>query len=91
MVWTCTKIRPVLSEVTEFIASNFELFNVFNPKWCLLGVFENVDLLAKTKSSLRLLLFYAGKTISLHWINVDGLQLGLWKKNYEIKKVLLLL
>lgn len=49
MVWACGKIMPFCSEVTEFIASTFELPNVCNPKWCLLGVFEDVDLSARTK------------------------------------------
>lgn len=80
MVWTCSKIRPFWLEVTAFISSNFDLPNLCNPKWCLLGIFEDIEHSAGAKTFLRLLLYYARKTVVLRWIKVDSLHLGLWKR-----------
>lgn len=52
MVWACAKIRPFWSKFMEFITSNFKLPKFCSPKCCLLGVLEDVDLPAKTKSFL---------------------------------------
>lgn len=44
MPWSCDKGCPFWSHVTHFIATHFDLPNICNPKWCILGVLEDIDL-----------------------------------------------
>lgn len=53
MLWNCEKIRPFWSNVTHFIATNFDLHNMCNPKWCIWGVMEEIDLSSYQKQFLR--------------------------------------
>lgn len=47
MVWSCSKVRPFWSAVTAFISEALEMPNICNHKWCLLGVFDDVELSTK--------------------------------------------
>lgn len=76
----CSKVRPLWSQVTEFIADKFGLPNVCNPLLCLLGVIEDEEMDAVTKSFLKLLFFYGSKLIARRWIYVEQLTVGMWLK-----------
>lgn len=76
----CSKIRPLWSHATEFIADNFSLPNVCSPLVCLLGAIEDEEMDAATKLFLTLLFFYVRKLIARRWIHVENLTLGMWIK-----------
>lgn len=44
MVWERSKVRPLWSQVTEFIADKFDHSNVCNHLLCLLGVIEDEEM-----------------------------------------------
>lgn len=62
------RLRPFWSQVTHFIAINFSLPNICSPKWCILAIFEDVELSSYQKQFLCFLLFYARKMVVLQWI-----------------------
>lgn len=49
MIWSFEKARPFWSQMTNFIATLFDLPNISNPEWCILGIFEGLDLRATWK------------------------------------------
>lgn len=80
MVWDCPKIRPLWSQVTEFISDHFDLPNICSPMRCLLGGFDQEEINANTKLFLRLLYFGMRKLIAQRWIHDEQLTLGMWIK-----------
>lgn len=79
ILWSCDKIRSFWLRITQFIATHFDLPNVCNPKWCILGVLEDVDLGSYQKQFLSYFLSYARKFVILQWINSEVVSLNLWK------------
>lgn len=56
MIWECSKVKPLWSKVTEFIADTFDFPNICSPLVCLLGVvFEDETMDTAIKLFLRLL------------------------------------
>lgn len=79
MLWSCDKIRPFWSQVTQFIATNFDFPNICSPKWYILGVLEDIDMCTHQKEFLKYLLLYARKIVVLQWINSEIVPINLWK------------
>lgn len=79
MLWSCEKIWLFWSQVTHFIATNLNLPNICSPKWCILGIFEDVELSSYQTQFLRFLLYYARKVVGLQWIYSTLISLNQWK------------
>lgn len=67
LMWECAPIRQFWSEVTAFIGSVANIPNICNPLRCLLGYIDDEGLSKNTQSFLGTVLFYAKKTITMHW------------------------
>lgn len=67
------------SIVIQFVATELNLSNVCNPKCCLLGVLEDIDLSSYQKQFLCFLLSYARKMVVLQWIHSTVVPLNQWK------------
>lgn len=78
MVWECPKIRPLWSQVTEFMADHFGFPNICNPLLCLLGAIN--DEKNVTKQFIRLIRFYVRKPIAIRWIYTETFTLAMWEK-----------
>lgn len=73
-IWfgNCTKVRPLWSQVTEFIADTFDLLNVCNP---LLGLLVDDKIMDNdTKTFLNILLVSNRELIVLNWLYTDILR-----------------
>lgn len=68
MVSQAKKNKP-----TQLVATNFDLPNVCNPKWCLLEILEEIDLSSYQKQFLQLLFV-------LQWIHYIVVPLNQWKE-----------
>lgn len=79
-MWECIKVRPLWSQVTEFISDKFALPNICSPMRRLLGIFDQEELNAHTKLFLRILYFGVKKLIARRWIHEEQLTLGMWIK-----------
>lgn len=80
MVLDCDRVRPFWSHITAFMSSTFDLPNICNPIWCLMGVFEDLDLSATQKHFLQILLYYYRKIVALQWIHTESLHITIWKR-----------
>ena len=67
MMWECAPIRKFWSEVTAFISSLTEIPNICNPLRCLLGHIDDETISKNMQTFLRIVLFYAKKSITFHW------------------------
>lgn len=67
MVWDCSRVRPLWSQVTQFVAETFELLNICSPLLGILGVIEDDVMRNNTRMFLRLLFYYVRKLIVLHY------------------------
>lgn len=79
MVWECNRIRPLWSQVTQFVVDTFDLPNICSPLLGLLGVIEDKVISNNKRTFLRLMFYYVRKLIVLNWIKRDYLTLSAWK------------
>lgn len=66
-MWECALIRQFWSEVSAFISSIAQIPNICNPLRCLLGYIDDEELSKNFQSFIRIVMFYAKKTITMHW------------------------
>lgn len=50
MVWSCKRL--FWTDVTAFISVDFDLSNICSPKWCRLGVFDDIEITGRAKQFL---------------------------------------
>lgn len=79
MVWECDRVRPLWSQVTQFIADTLDIPNICSPLLGLLGIIEDEVMSNNMRTLLRLPFYYVRKLITLHWIRRDYLTLNAWK------------
>uniref|UniRef100_A0A803JPQ3 Reverse transcriptase domain-containing protein n=1 Tax=Xenopus tropicalis TaxID=8364 RepID=A0A803JPQ3_XENTR len=96
MIWSCPPIHEFWSKIMETLASELGTPQIVDPITCLLGVIDGIICTNVARVRLRTLMFYAKKTIIMHWMGdtlpsqtfwrrlVDG-ALPLIKLTYETR------
>lgn len=96
LMWECTEIRRFWSGVTAFISSLTQLPNICNPLRCLLGYVDDESISQNKQTFLRIVLFYAKKSITIYWksqspptiafwLNMVNQAIPLYKLTYEAR------
>lgn len=88
MVWECNRVRPLWSQVTQFIADTLDIPNICSPLLGLLGVIEDEVMSNNTRTLLRILFYYVRELIVLNWIRRDHLTLNSWIKLVNAKVIM---
>lgn len=65
--WVCPAIEHYWKEVLQVIAEVTKTCVPYDPKYCLLGLVEQMSTLKARKILISLLLYYACKAITMNW------------------------
>uniref|UniRef100_A0A803J318 Reverse transcriptase domain-containing protein n=1 Tax=Xenopus tropicalis TaxID=8364 RepID=A0A803J318_XENTR len=80
LLWNCPDIQRFWQQVMRFLADELSLPQVLNPITCLLGLVDSLLPKTASRSLMRALLFYAKKTVALHWMGPQPPTLNKWIK-----------
>lgn len=78
--WTCPTVQDFWANIGSFISSALDLPNIVNPQNYLLGIFGDLTIPSKAKRLLRILYFYAKKSLLLTWKGSATPPQSLWLK-----------
>lgn len=78
MVWECPQVRVFWSQVTTFISLITQIPNICNPLICLFGYIDDESLFKNSQLFLRLDLFYATKSMTMHWKSPNSPTIAFW-------------
>lgn len=76
--WNCPIVQDFWVNIGSFISSALGPPNTVNPKNCYLGIFGDLTIPSEAKRLLRILYFYARKSLLLTWKASATPTLNLW-------------